>query len=132
MINFTLLVFSTLISFSFTQEHSAYLITPPSDSGSPFSTKCSNPYISGFHITAKCLDDNNNFRNESFDFSHCIKNYDGNLSRTTGRTEELYTKNCWTDGYNLKCKCQQPAGGYRSCKISLDLIFNVNNGRLSC
>jgi hypothetical protein len=132
MIKFILLIFSVLISHYISQESSPYLIIPPSDSGSSFSNKCSNPYVSGFHISAKCYDDENNIRNESFDFSHCIKNYDGNLSRTTGRTEELYTKKCRTDGYNLICKCQQPAGGYKTCKISLDSIFYVKNGRLSC
>ncbi len=109
-----------------------YMIAPPSGSGTPFSTKCYNPNVSGFHITARCIDDTNSYRWETFDFSHCVKNYDGNLSRYTGRTDELYTKDCYTDGYNLKCKCQQPAGGYKTCRIDLDSIFFVNNGRLSC
>ena len=127
---FLLLCF--LITFINLKQSPAYLITPPSGLGDSFSTKCFNPYVSGFHISAKCYDDTNSIRNVSFDFSHCLKNYDGNLSRTTGRTDELYTKNCRTDGARLVCSCQQPAGGFKTCRISLDSIFFVSNGRLSC
>lgn len=109
------------------------LVVPPAGgANAPFSSFCFNASVSGFILKATCNDSNGNGRNASINFGNCIKNYDGNLSQFTGGSTELYTRNCSTDGFSLRCDCQQPTGGYSSCSISLDTIFSSNNGQLTC
>jgi hypothetical protein len=111
------------------------LVPPPSGgAGDKFSKKCQNPKIDGFLLTAKCRDNSNNTVNSSKDFSNCIKNYDGNLRLYDGRDSELYSYDCDLNPAEtrIRCKCQQPTGGFKSCYIKLDDVFKVVNGELKC
>ncbi len=100
---------------------------------STFSRRCRNPRVSGFTLSASCTDEFGSSSRESVNFSDCVFNYNGRLTNIRDpNMQELYTKNCYSDGYNLVCQCEQRTGGYRVCSINLDRAFNFINDRLSC
>ncbi len=109
------------------------LVTPPPGGANlPFSSSCSFPRVSGFNLMASCTNSMGVPQNASLYFGNCVKNYNGNLLPFSGGAEELFTRNCSTDGFSLNCECQQPTGGFLPCSVSLDTIFTTNNGQLFC
>jgi len=109
------------------------LEAPPSNNGNLFSTYCSNPSVSGFILYAYC-GENGDWDNDQVSFTSCIRNYYGYLQGFNGSYNELYTRNCYTDGYNLICQCQQPndSDDYETCSVPLNNYFFWNNGDLTC
>jgi hypothetical protein len=134
---FLLIIFITCLSYytnctnTETETEQYRLVAPPS-SGALFSSRCRYARVRGFTLFARCRDFYGNSRHAAINFSYCLKNYDGNLSRFTGALNELFTRRCFTNGTYLICSCQQPTGGFRRCSIRLNDVFTVKNGRLTC
>ncbi len=109
-----------------------YLVEPSGDQGQDFSNNCSNPRVSGFTIRASCNDNSGNSRNAYINFSNCLKNIDGNLTRSRAAGSELSTRRCRANRNELTCQCQQPDGGFQRCSIKFDEFLSSSNGQLFC
>jgi len=114
------------------EEPVAMMVAAPPTSEN-FSARCRNPSVYGFTLSATCTDEFGSSRRESVNFSDCVFNYNGRLTNIRDpNMQELFSKNCYSDGYNLICQCEQRNGNYRYCSINLDRAFNFLNNRLSC